>query len=268
MALETLRTLSEADVSLLQGALDRMRRLPGGGPTTGGGDDYFTPETYIILTPGSGIPARVGIIPGVAECQIYRLAERPGGLMYLDLVFGLTKPIYNLSLEVLPGNDYLPATRDKFGSWLATCCGGTGTTGSGSGGGGGPDGGGGDGTVSVVCCPGILLPAVTHLTTTSTQCPCLVGTFALTWDGSKWTSAASSACPGHTFTWSLGCVPSAPVAHWYLDLLCDGTLIYHAERPIDQSSCAPLSIPFTGTVSGPDTCCAGLNRVINGTVTE
>jgi hypothetical protein len=249
MALETLRTLSEADVSLLQGALDRMRRLPGAGPTTGGGDDYFTPETYIVLTPVGGIPARVGIIPGVAECQVYRLAERPGGLMYLDLVFGLTKPVYNLSLGVLPGNDYLPATRDKFGSWLTTCCGSVGTAGPGSGEG-GPDGGGGGARLACACCPTGQAPAtIIGTVTTGTN-------EAAEWQGSVWTFTGSDGLTWHSelrvdtsgrnIQFRLECPPGVPGFQLYNNLCGVLSGPFGIGNPTPASSCDPFDLTITG----------------------
>jgi hypothetical protein len=117
---ETLRTLSAADVTLLQGVLDRMRRLPpgGGGGGEGGGDDYFTPEVYVGRAPALGVPARLGVVPGAAECDVYRIVEAAGAAS-LEQVPTLTLPVHNLGVESLAPDSFFVAARDKYGNWLA-----------------------------------------------------------------------------------------------------------------------------------------------------
>lgn len=108
-------------------------------------DPNSTPETYLALTPFTGIygPDRTGPSESdpyefqSAECEVYQLLE--SGL--LAKVDGLTKRVYNISLDPITGSTLVDIRRDKWGTWFAT--GGTGVqppTGTGTGTGTGTDG--------------------------------------------------------------------------------------------------------------------------------
>lgn len=87
--------------------------------------EFSTPEVYVALTPAGGIPALVpgtgtggsdiGATPGTADCYIYRNDLTTGQLTYS----GFTKPVYNLSGTAVPGNAFVIAERDKWGTWFA-----------------------------------------------------------------------------------------------------------------------------------------------------
>lgn len=113
------------------------------------------PEVYIARTPSGGIPAlstgawTMGSgtgtvvqddVPGSAtECWIFCIES--GVLVPLHV----KQTVYNLSLNDVEGDLWIPVVRDKFGSWLVAA-GGTG----GSGGGSSPSLGGCVGPVHVV----------------------------------------------------------------------------------------------------------------------
>lgn len=108
--------LTEQDVRLLQDMLDRERRQRRNTANRPAVDQELgqAPDVYIALTPASGIDARAGNVLGFADCAIHRVVH-PN----LTPVGGLTRRVYNLALESLPGNTWIPVTRDKWGAWLA-----------------------------------------------------------------------------------------------------------------------------------------------------
>ncbi len=84
-------------------------------------DDQFSlgPEVYVAYTPVGGIPANpttgtASDILSSAECEIYRKDEN--GRM--ELVEGLTKIVYNLSLVDVPELEWVLLKRDKWGTWF------------------------------------------------------------------------------------------------------------------------------------------------------
>lgn len=131
--------LTPADVATLKGVVERVNRLPGN--TTGRPfseeEQGQAPDVYIAFTPTGGIPGMVidlntgtgtplgtgtefgaGNTPGYADCPIYRITETQG-IPDLELVYGLTRRVYNLSRGAIKGSRWLPIMRDKFGSWIA-----------------------------------------------------------------------------------------------------------------------------------------------------
>jgi hypothetical protein len=148
-----LTQLSAADLAAIRGLfaaeLGRVRNTTGRpAPAL---DDYPTAsDCYIARTPAAGIPAIVGEFsytgtgtgscipgwagtgtgtgtgtwatdddqPGYADCQVYRIIERCG-VPVVDHVSGLVKRVYNLSTSDIPGDTWIIAERDKWGSWLA-----------------------------------------------------------------------------------------------------------------------------------------------------
>lgn len=124
--------LSEDDRAWMQKVIqDYVDRLgnPTGRPDTTN-EPPQAPETYIALTPSTGIPAidqsgttgtgtvsyALDDVPGSAVCRIYRLIR--GTFRRV----GPTKLVYNLSRSALPGNAWILVTRDKFGTWIIPCC--------------------------------------------------------------------------------------------------------------------------------------------------
>lgn len=91
------------------------------------------PETYLALTPDAGIAAldpgasETGTgtstasyddAPGHAECRVFRVTGY-GTSAVLQPVSGLTKVVYNVSEDDIPGSTWILVTRDKFGQWFA-----------------------------------------------------------------------------------------------------------------------------------------------------
>lgn len=91
------------------------------------------PETYVALTPSTGIPAlnRSGTtgtdtpdpdalddVPGSAQCNVYRCYSVLG-VRRLRRVGQLKRTVLNLGPLALAGNVFVLITRDKFGTWYA-----------------------------------------------------------------------------------------------------------------------------------------------------
>ncbi len=86
-------------------------------------DDHQAPETYVVLIPVAGIPARDGTTPGSATCTICAIRDVSGVDTLDALTLALT--VYNVADVEVDGGDgyeevYGVATRDKFGKWLIT----------------------------------------------------------------------------------------------------------------------------------------------------
>ncbi len=80
-------------------------------------EEILAPEVYVCKTPADGVPARVGTVPGVAECDVYRLTRSATGYT-MDLVRGLTRDVVNLSSTAARANSYAAVTREKYGAWV------------------------------------------------------------------------------------------------------------------------------------------------------
>lgn len=120
--------LSAQDRSILKRMIDDWRHAPKAAPGRGSTlpePAKQAPDVYIALTPPDGIPARVGLIPGSAECAIWKLSE--GSLV--DAGFTL-ETVTNLATSPVSGNEYVCVKRDKFETWIVEL------QGSGDGGGG------------------------------------------------------------------------------------------------------------------------------------
>lgn len=76
------------------------------------------PEVYVVLAPFGGIPARVGLIPGVASnCTVYN-GTYVGSTLHIQAA-GFGHPlVYNLSLTAVAAGSYPLAVRDKWGTWF------------------------------------------------------------------------------------------------------------------------------------------------------
>lgn len=101
---------------MLEAERKRLRNVPlrPGHVTTDA--DHFAPEVYIALAPTGGIPAMVGDVPGVAECDVYRIVQPDGDDPYMIPTEG-TRRVYNLSDSAVSSDTYVLAQRDKYGSW-------------------------------------------------------------------------------------------------------------------------------------------------------
>lgn len=115
------KTLSDNDLRILQGMIDREKRQIINSPPMhvterwDSGEDHQAPETYVAYPKTSaGIPARSGDEPGEAECDIYAIYGRPPTLTAV----GRSQTVYNLQTSTL-GQSHIPVSRDKYGKWLA-----------------------------------------------------------------------------------------------------------------------------------------------------
>jgi hypothetical protein len=118
MPRNTLITLTEEDVALLQDVLDRVRRdgagasMPVGPTPVTAAEDYLPPEVYAARTPAAGLPGMVGGVLGHAECSVWR--AHPSSLTMEDT--GRTVIVYNRGAAV-GGDVDVFVERDKFGAW-------------------------------------------------------------------------------------------------------------------------------------------------------
>lgn len=118
MAEKRSRTLSDDDVSILSQVIDWWRTHREGGPPKDTAPIPTTaPEVYIAKVPTAGIPAMSGVVPGSAECDIYRIADSGTATPSLEAVDLYTKTVYN-TLSTAASAGYVPISRDKFGHWL------------------------------------------------------------------------------------------------------------------------------------------------------
>lgn len=111
--------LNDADREVIK-ELIRQARVDGQTPTLRSQIDENTqtaPEVYIAFTPSGGIPARVGVIPGSADCTVYRLQIDTTGNSYSLADTGNTKTVYNLN-TLVTGSSWVIVGREKFGSWF------------------------------------------------------------------------------------------------------------------------------------------------------
>ena len=121
--------LTEADLQIIRRI---VRQVMNESPRTSGriGDptidhqEVAPPDVYIARAPEAGIAAlRPGVgsdpaVPGVALCQIYKLTY--DGSEWETVAYNeYTKQVFNLSLDAIPGNQWMFVTRDNSGKWLA-----------------------------------------------------------------------------------------------------------------------------------------------------
>lgn len=128
----SLRDFSDSDMQILKEIVLEHRRRTN--PSTDADQPYYTdqaPEVYVAKLPDDGIPARVGLEPGYAECDIYKQRVVSFGSDQTELIL-LTEPngdpykqfIRNLETTVLTG-EYITVKRDKYGFWMPSAGGGT-----------------------------------------------------------------------------------------------------------------------------------------------
>jgi hypothetical protein len=133
-----LNLLTDTDMALIKqvvsSELQRIQNLGTKNPNFLAGDDQFTPEVYIALTPSNGIaPLSIqagtstgtgtGDAPGSAECEIWRIIDN--NLTPMDIP---DKTVYNISTNVIPGQTWIVVLRTKDGVWLAASAAGPSTT--------------------------------------------------------------------------------------------------------------------------------------------
>lgn len=123
--------LTESDVLVLKELIADFKRTkkPQKSSYRESESDLLPPEVYTAWVPGEGIPAisaEIGTETGTgtgtgagyndtvssAVCDIYR-KDSNDILRYT----GLTRPVYNLSATAVPGNRWILASRDKWGTW-------------------------------------------------------------------------------------------------------------------------------------------------------
>lgn len=114
-----LLTFSRSDISVMRWMVDRARKdlinersvreQPEVPP--------HSPDTYLARTPVSGIDGISGIMPGYADCYVYRLI-RVAGVRQIQKVTHLFKRVHNFGGEPIPGDSWVLTHRDKFGDWF------------------------------------------------------------------------------------------------------------------------------------------------------
>lgn len=120
--------LNESDKQAIQELLADKRNRRNPLRTQHPGETSQSPEVYIARTPYAGIPAlalepgtasgQENDQPGYADCTIYQILNE-GSVPSLEQTGAIPKRVYNLSESSLPGDTWVVAVRDKFGSWFA-----------------------------------------------------------------------------------------------------------------------------------------------------
>jgi hypothetical protein len=121
--------------NLLQDLLIEYRNAIRNRPRGGRDTKFFqADEVYIALTPAGGIPALTPLgtgtgakpggdfdVAGTAECDIYKIFNKWNNI---DRIVNLSKKVYNLSIDDVPGDTYITVIKDKSGHWIAQTGGG------------------------------------------------------------------------------------------------------------------------------------------------
>lgn len=113
--------LSQRSVRELRGTKERVqdtRLNPSGRPEVGEFDQDATPDNFWAITPEDGIPGRIGLAPGYADCYVYRIVGH-GLTSSIDEVPNLFKRVYNVSTEAVPGSRLIYIKKDKWGYYFA-----------------------------------------------------------------------------------------------------------------------------------------------------
>jgi hypothetical protein len=80
------------------------------------------PECYVALTPAGGIPARSGIVPGVANCNIYQLKlNQSTNKVELVAIPQFVQKVYNVSGRAATAGIYVVVRREKYGVFVYEC---------------------------------------------------------------------------------------------------------------------------------------------------
>lgn len=118
--------LSRDDMLALRQTMERVRRQSANSRNRAedGDDTIPAPEVYLARVPASGIPGPSAVgtavppaseAPNSAACTLWRLSLITGQLESLS---GFTRVVYSL-VGFVPGNSWILAERDKFGTWWA-----------------------------------------------------------------------------------------------------------------------------------------------------
>ena len=125
--------LTDEERKLLQHFFTKQRQQlaswkPNADPMMEEHQEFLAPEVYIARTPNAGIPAMyegqltgtgtlapTDDVPAYATCQIWKVSY-PNLIKVTDL----TRKVYNLFTEDIPGDSWILVARDKFGTWVAT----------------------------------------------------------------------------------------------------------------------------------------------------
>lgn len=115
-----INVLSDADIALLKEHVNRLRNQRLNPPVRQPPIEVYSGNRDVLIasTPDGGIPAISGYLPGGGvECDVYQFVEGAGNeIEYL----GVTKVVYNLSTNAIPGNIWILIVKDKFGVWFTT----------------------------------------------------------------------------------------------------------------------------------------------------
>lgn len=143
--------LTEDDRTVLTKVIGYVKRLVANPRQLRGESDEeepgFSMDAYVARVPSGGIAGLtlesgtgtgVQDIPGSAVCELYHLQPTgPSSSLELRRISGLTRRVYNLSIDSVPGNSWVMAIKAKSGHWFACDpAGSEGGTGTGGGGGG------------------------------------------------------------------------------------------------------------------------------------
>lgn len=129
---------SEDDAKRLKEMSEQLAKFPKRPDPTGKPQVNQPHDVYVAKLPADGIPAREGLFPGCAECEIWRLEEIVGSgttgncdpePAEMEAVEIAGEPfahvVYNLSTSAI-GDEYALVLRDKYGSFFILTGGGSG----------------------------------------------------------------------------------------------------------------------------------------------
>jgi hypothetical protein len=116
-----LFALSPEDAVLFRALIDRERKREQGRKFPDEEMIMGAVETsvYLAYTPAGGIPARIGLLPGSADCVLYYLNdddELTARLNWDDTDYEET--VYNLSRSSVAGSSYIQCKRETLSNKL------------------------------------------------------------------------------------------------------------------------------------------------------
>lgn len=122
MAKNKISTLGPELLKEIRSTIDQMHRMVRGNLR----DDELrpdkAPDDVVVLVPGDGIPARVGLVCTAVECPIYRVVDADPDDLEIELEAILdgandpvTLPIYNLSNAAVGESKFCVTARLRSG---------------------------------------------------------------------------------------------------------------------------------------------------------
>ena len=125
---KTLRSLLASLRGTVRGRMLNYSPRQGASLLEGGAAEAsYTPDVYIAWVPATGLPAlgtgNLGTGTGTGsssllalgtECDIFRLDILTGDISSQHF----QQKVYNLSFNAVPGSQFVPVMRDKWGAWL------------------------------------------------------------------------------------------------------------------------------------------------------